>query len=89
MQPQQKYFLGNHLERKLRFKVESAEREVMQAIENLDRELTVLIVAHRLTTLQHCDAIVKFDQGKLISQGTYNDLMNSEYGDFGLQKPAS
>lgn len=48
------------------------ERAVMSAIENLDRELTILIIAHRLTTLQCCDTIVKLEGGKMVSQGSYD-----------------
>jgi len=39
------------------------EQAVMQAIENLSRELTLLIIAHRLTTLKNCTEIVDLDDG--------------------------
>jgi ABC-type bacteriocin/lantibiotic exporter with double-glycine peptidase domain len=47
------------------------ENAVMAAIDNLNRELTILIVAHRLSTLQNCDLIVQLESGKIISQGPY------------------
>ena len=46
------------------------EKEVMSAIENLNRELTILIIAHRLTTLQNCDLIVQLEEGRIKSQGS-------------------
>ena len=52
------------------------ELAVMAAIENLDRDLTVLIIAHRYTTLRGCDTIVQLDQGKIVAQCTYDQLVN-------------
>jgi ATP-binding cassette subfamily B protein len=44
------------------------ENAVMSAINNLNRELTILMVAHRLTTLEKCDLIVQLENGRIISQ---------------------
>ncbi len=52
------------------------ELAVMGAIENLDRDLTILIIAHRLTTLRNCDAIVQLENGKIAMQSTYEQLAN-------------
>jgi ATP-binding cassette, subfamily B, bacterial PglK len=41
------------------------EQAVMQAIEDLDRDLTILIIAHRLSTLDGCDQIVELNKGLL------------------------
>ena len=51
------------------------ERAVMEAINALSHELTVLIVAHRLTTLKNCDLIVELSQGKVLRTGQYDDLV--------------
>jgi ATP-binding cassette subfamily B protein len=51
------------------------ERAVMEAIGNIGREITILIVAHRLTTLQGCDQIYLLDKGKVATQGTYKELL--------------
>lgn len=48
----------------------STEKDVMSAIESLNRNLTVLIIAHRLTTLEHCDVIVKLEGGHIVEQGS-------------------
>ncbi|RTY36009.1 ABC transporter ATP-binding protein [Chlorobium phaeovibrioides] len=53
------------------------EAAVMQAIEELHEELTVLIIAHRLTTLRNCDMIVELENGRIVRQGTYDDVVAS------------
>jgi ABC-type multidrug transport system fused ATPase/permease subunit len=47
----------------------------MSAINCLDRNLTILIIAHRLTTVMRCDIIVELERGHVVAQGTYNELM--------------
>jgi ABC-type multidrug transport system fused ATPase/permease subunit len=51
------------------------ETAVMNAIESLNRNITILIIAHRLTTLRSCDRIIKLEHGKIVEQGSY-DLFN-------------
>jgi ATP-binding cassette subfamily B protein len=53
------------------------ERSVMEAIESLDRELTVLVIAHRLSTVRRCDRIVQLEHGCVTAQGTYEQLLES------------
>ena len=53
------------------------ERAIQEALENLQGRLTVVIIAHRLTTLRRCDTIFLLDQGKLVAQGTHAELMKS------------
>ena len=50
------------------------EQEVMKAINNLNKKITIILIAHRLNTVKNCDIIYKLDKGQLISQGTYNEL---------------
>lgn len=52
------------------------ENLVMDAIDNLGDEITVLMIAHRLTTLKNCQMIVKLENGKIIAIGTYDQLIN-------------
>jgi len=42
------------------------EKAVMESIENLGRDLTIMIIAHRLTTLKGCDQIVELKEGKVL-----------------------
>lgn len=55
----------------------STEREVMAAIGQLSDKLTVLMIAHRLTTVSNCDFIVVLDAGRIVAQGGYQELLNS------------
>jgi ABC-type bacteriocin/lantibiotic exporter with double-glycine peptidase domain len=54
------------------------ETAVMEAISLLDSDLTVFIIAHRVQTLRECDLIIRLDQGRLISQGSYQEVIEAE-----------
>ena len=51
------------------------EQAVMDAIEGLDKELTILTIAHRLTTLKSCDKIVKLDKNNVINILSYKEVL--------------
>lgn len=53
----------------------ATEQSVMDAIEGLSRDLTILLIAHRLTTVRRCDIIVQLENGKVVAQGTYEHLI--------------
>jgi ATP-binding cassette, subfamily B, bacterial PglK len=53
----------------------ATEQSVMEAIENFDRSLTILIIAHRLTTVRHCDTIIELDHGRVVAQAPYEKLL--------------
>ncbi len=53
----------------------ATEREVMQAIDGLGGELTVIIVAHRLSTLKHCSHIIELKHGEVVRQGGYDEMI--------------
>ena len=53
------------------------EFAVLEAINNVAKLKTMIIIAHRLTTVKDCDIIYLIDKGKIIAQGTYDELMNS------------
>jgi ABC-type multidrug transport system fused ATPase/permease subunit len=55
----------------------TTEKEVMAAIDSLDSGLTIIIVAHRLTTIKKCDFVVEISHGKVIGQGSYDQLIES------------
>ena len=52
----------------------ATEQSVMDAIGGLNRDLTIMLIAHRLTTVQHCDFIVELERGRVVAQGTYEQL---------------
>jgi ATP-binding cassette subfamily B protein len=51
------------------------ERAVMEAIDSLDQDLTVLMVAHRLTTLKNCTQIIELAEGTMRRSGTYQEIV--------------
>ncbi len=53
----------------------ATEQSVMAAIEGLGSDLTILLIAHRLTTVQRCDTIVELENGRVAAQGTYEQLL--------------
>ena len=54
------------------------EKAVMQAIESLGRDLTIVLIAHRLTTLQGCDTIYRLEKGTVVSSGSYEELVATQ-----------
>lgn len=53
---------------------EETERGVMQAVAALKGDKTLLVVAHRLSTIAHCDRYVRMEQGKIVQQGKISEL---------------
>jgi ATP-binding cassette, subfamily B, bacterial PglK len=53
------------------------EEGVMDSIFGLDRRRTVVIIAHRLTTLRRCDRILLVERGRLVADGTWDELLES------------
>ena len=51
------------------------ERDFMDALNGLSNEKTIIIIAHRLTTVQLCNKIFFFKEGKLVAEGKYNELI--------------
>ena len=60
------------------------ENELMRAIQALTEEKTVIMIAHRLKTVEHADQILVIDHGKIAEQGTHESLMKYDgiYKDF-------
>lgn len=58
-----------------------SERAVQQALERLMQNRTTLVIAHRLSTVQHADRIVVMDAGRIIEIGSHTELMqrNGQY----------
>ncbi len=53
------------------------QSEIKATLDNLKNEYTIIIVAHRLSTIQDCDTIHVIDDGKVISSGTHKELLES------------
>ena len=53
------------------------QSEIKATLDNLKNEYTIIIVAHRLSTIQDCDTIHVIEDGKVISSGTHKKLLES------------
>ena len=53
----------------------ATELSLMDAIEGLNCDITILMIAHRLTTVRRCDSIVELEYGRVVAQGTYDQLI--------------
>jgi len=52
------------------------EHGVMQAVQALQGDKTVIIVAHRLSTVEYCDRLYRLDTGRIVDEGTFDEVMN-------------
>lgn len=53
------------------------EKQITNAIESLKGERTLIMIAHRLSTVKNCDMLYFMEEGKIVEQGTYDDLVHS------------
>lgn len=53
------------------------QANIKKAIDNMKNEYTILIIAHRLSTVIDCDRILFLDEGKIKAEGTHQELLNS------------
>jgi ABC-type multidrug transport system fused ATPase/permease subunit len=53
------------------------ERAVMDAVHNLGGKKTIVMIAHRLSTVRDCDRIFLLEQGRVVAQGSYDELVES------------
>ncbi|WP_440650542.1 ABC transporter ATP-binding protein [Candidatus Pelagibacter sp. HIMB1495] len=53
------------------------EKTVMEAIDNIDKDITIIIISHRLSTVKKCDKIFLLEKGKLINEGTFQELIKN------------
>ena len=59
-----------------------SENYIQQRIEKLKNKMSILIIAHRVSTLKNSDMIFYIDNGKLLESGSYIELKNKENGHF-------
>ena len=60
------------------------EKEVMQAIDDLPRDITLVLIAHRLGTLRNCDKLLVMERGRIIEEGSWAELAEAD-GSFSRQ----
>ena len=54
------------------------ETAVMEAVGRLDPQLTVFIIAHRVQTLRDCDLVLRLEEGRLVAQGSYEEVVGKQ-----------
>lgn len=54
------------------------EAELTEAVKELTKEKTIIMIAHRLKTVEHADQIVVIDEGKIVQRGTHSELMQKQ-----------
>ena len=51
------------------------EKVIMESLNKLFKDKTVIVVAHRLSTVKNADKIIVLDHGRIVEQGTHNELV--------------
>ena len=54
------------------------ERKIQQALDHLVAQRTVLVIAHRLSTVRQADNIVVMEKGRIIEQGSHDQLLQRD-----------
>ena len=49
----------------------------MRAVNNLSKEITIILIAHRLSTVKNCDKIIFLEKGEMNASGKFNELIRT------------
>ena len=55
------------------------EQAVMDAVNNLGKDITIILIAHRLNTVKNCDIVFKLAKGQIIDQGSFDEIIGSNH----------
>jgi ABC-type multidrug transport system fused ATPase/permease subunit len=65
---------------------DETEREIVAEICLLKRQITMIVIAYRLSTVQHCDRSYKLEEGRIVDQGNFDAMVNKKLFSADLQK---
>ena len=54
------------------------EKAVMDAVNNISKDITIILIAHRLNTVKNCDIIYMLNKGEVVAKGNFDELINSK-----------
>ena len=54
------------------------EQAVMNAVNKLGKDITIILIAHRLNTVENCDIIFKLEKGRVVFQGSFKELLSHD-----------
>jgi len=54
-----------------------SEKRIQKALESYSKDKITIMIAHRLSTVEHADAILYFEQGRIIARGTHQELLET------------
>ncbi len=54
------------------------EKKVMDAVNKINKNVTIILIAHRINTLKNCDIIYKLESGEIVDQGTYDEIITDK-----------
>ncbi|HAT73370.1 MAG: ABC transporter related protein [Candidatus Moranbacteria bacterium GW2011_GWF2_36_839] len=57
---------------------DKTEKEVLEAIEGIAKLKTMIVIAHRLTTVKNCDQVYVIDKGKIVDEGSYSEIISNK-----------
>jgi ABC-type multidrug transport system fused ATPase/permease subunit len=60
----------------------ASEQHIQSSVDALQGEVTVVIIAHRLSTMKNADRVYVLDEGRVIEEGSYHELRSWEGGEF-------
>lgn len=52
------------------------EKEIIKEIKNLHGAKTLIVIAHRMSTIQHCDKVYRIEKGRVVESGKFEEIVS-------------